>query len=163
MTSLRFPLLLVASLAVSLAAGCGQPTDDEDEPGESSASALAELSFQPVRATLPIKEDALEIFASEKELRDYFGTSCGLLCRKAWDGPLPFTIAEGESVVLISRAGSAPGKGFDIARTYKGGNRKWLRAETCANNSRVPYALAKFKPDFLTIWASDEGPAASCR
>lgn len=163
MARLSLPLVL-ASLVVALAAGCSQQAEEEEpeETGASTESALTELRFQTLRATLPITKDEHEVFASEKELRAYFGTSCGLLCTTPWSGDLPFTIGEGEYVVLISRAKSAPRQGFRIGRASKAGNPKWLRVQTCATNSGVPYALVKVKPDFLTIWVGDDGPLNGC-
>jgi hypothetical protein len=159
-----FPQSAASVMFVVIGAGCAAPAElaDEEEASE-NADAITTHAVTPLDADLPVTKDEHEVFSSEAELRRYFATSCGFLCSKPFEGRLPFTIGEGEYVVLISRAKSAPGKGFKIKNAYRSGNPKWVRLETCPTAGGRPYALAKIKPDFLTIWASDEGLANRCQ
>ncbi len=146
-------LLVAASV---FASGCAAPADDP--AGESSAATTdgEKMDMQVAALAGPTVlpepgEDVQKIFANGDEFLDYFGK----------ETPSP-SLAEGEYVLFVSRAGSAPDKGFTIARAYQDGSPKWQHVQTCPASGKKPYALAKVKPGHKINRLADKGEAQNC-
>lgn len=165
-----FRLLCGCLTLACVVCGCASETAAVDEVDEAEAAAssrpandviVRQVAAMEIPASHVGKREA-EIFASDDEVRKFFGESCGPFCAKPWEGRLPFAIQDPpgrQSVAVYVNKPEVPsGRELVITGIERRGNPKWLYVTTCtraATRGRAyAFAIAEVNTTLPIIWVS---------